>query len=158
MKSLIKIEWLKIKKYPVFWWMLGIVALTYPGVNFMFYKIFHFENSHMEKNEAMATNLLKMLIGDPFTFPEAWHSIAYLSSAFVMVPAILIVMLINNEYTYKTNRQNIIDGLNRKDFILAKLIDVALISLAISMPSNCRFILISNKTKSGINSFNCNRA
>jgi ABC-2 type transport system permease protein len=27
MLALIKIEWLKIKKYPAFWWMLGIVVL-----------------------------------------------------------------------------------------------------------------------------------
>jgi hypothetical protein len=40
MLSLIKIEWLKIKRYPAFWWMLGIVALTYPGVNTMFYYIY----------------------------------------------------------------------------------------------------------------------
>jgi len=40
MQALIKIEWLKIKKYPAFWWMLGIVALTYPGINYMFHHVY----------------------------------------------------------------------------------------------------------------------
>lgn len=132
MKSLIKIEWLKIKKYPVFWWMLGIVLLTYPAINFFAYKIFHLEHNN-SGDAQLALTLLKALIGDPFCFPEAWHSIAYFSSFFIVVPAILIIMIINNEYTYKTNRQNIIDGWDRKKFILAKMIDVAIISLAITV-------------------------
>ena len=130
MKSLIKIEWLKIKKYPVFWWMIGIVALTYPGINLMFYGIYR---TMTDTKDAMTNGIFKMLIGEPFAFPEAWHSIAYFSSAFVMVPAILVIMLINNEYSYKTNRQNIIDGWSRKDFVLSKLIDVAIIALAITL-------------------------
>ena len=40
MLSLIKIEWLKIKKYPAFWWMLVIVALTYPSINLMFLNVY----------------------------------------------------------------------------------------------------------------------
>ena len=28
MLALLKIEWLKLKKYRAFWWMLGIVMLT----------------------------------------------------------------------------------------------------------------------------------
>jgi ABC-2 type transport system permease protein len=134
MKSLIKIEWLKIKKYPVFWWMIGIVALTYPGVNLMFYKIYStLTTQDAMTKDAMASGVFKMLLGEPYAFPEAWHSIAYFSSAFVMVPAILVIMIINNEYTYKTNRQNIIDGWSRKDFVMSKLIDVAIISLAITV-------------------------
>ncbi len=132
MKSLIKIEWLKIKKYPVFWWMLGIVFLTYPSINLMFYKAFSY-TPPAESKEAMATGILKAILGEPYAFPEVWHNVAFFSSVFIVIPAILVVMLINNEYTYKTNRQNIIDGWNRKDFVLSKLIDVAIISVAITV-------------------------
>ena len=37
-------------------------------------------------------------------------------------------MLITNEYSYKTNRQNIIDGWSRKDFMVGKLLDVIILS------------------------------
>ena len=80
MFSLIKIEWLKIKKYPAFWWMLGIVALTYPGVNTMFYYIY----LDIANGKDMARNVAKMLLGNPFAFPETWHSVAYFSSFFVL--------------------------------------------------------------------------
>jgi ABC-2 type transport system permease protein len=124
MVDLIKIEWLKLKKYPAFWWMMGIVALTYPGVNLMFSAIF----DDMSKGKGMEKQLVKMLLGNPFAFPEVWHSVAYFSSWFVMIPAILVIMIIANEYTYKTNRQNIIDGWTRNQFVTSKLFDVLIIS------------------------------
>jgi ABC-type transport system involved in multi-copper enzyme maturation permease subunit len=42
-------------------------------------------------------------------------------------------MLITNEYTFKTHRQNIIDGWSRRDFMLAKLLDVVLIVLMVTL-------------------------
>lgn len=125
MSSLIKIEWLKIKKYPAFWWMLGIVLLTYPGINSIGFNIYQEITS---KDDVMA-QMLKFAFGNPFAFPEAWHSVAYFSSFFVMVPAILVIMLATNEYTYKTHRQNIIDGWSRNQFTTAKLIAVLIVSL-----------------------------
>jgi hypothetical protein len=38
-------------------------------------------------------------------------------------------MFITNEYTFKTHRQNIIDGWSRNQFMISKVIDVAIISL-----------------------------
>ncbi|MCU0321287.1 MAG: ABC transporter permease [Chitinophagaceae bacterium] len=124
MISLIKIEWLKLKKYPAFWWMLGIVALTYPSINLMFSAFF----DGMSNSKGMESQLVKMLLGNPFAFPEVWHSVAYFSSWFVMIPAILVIMIIANEYTYKTNRQNIIDGWTRNEFVTSKLLDVLIIA------------------------------
>ncbi len=124
MIPLIKIEWLKLKKYPAFWWMLGIVALTYPAINLMFSAVF----DSMSKGKGMESQLAKMLLGNPFAFPEVWHSVAYFSSWFIMIPAILVIMIIANEYTYKTNRQNIIDGWTRNEFVTSKLFDVLIIA------------------------------
>jgi ABC-type transport system involved in multi-copper enzyme maturation permease subunit len=42
-------------------------------------------------------------------------------------------MFITNEYTYKTHRQNIIDGWSRQQFLTAKLINVIMISLLTTM-------------------------
>ena len=129
MLSLIKIEWLKIKKYPAFWWMIGIIAITYPGVNAMFLGVY----KTMTSSKDMVAQIASALLGNPFAFPEAWHSVAYFSSAFIMIPAVLVIMLINNEYSYKTHRQNIIDGWSRTEFILSKLIDVVIISIVVTI-------------------------
>lgn len=124
MLHILKIEWLKIKKYPAFWWMFGIVALTYPGINLIFFNVYN----DITKRKDVAGALAKQLLGNPFAFPETWHSVAYFSSWFVMIPSILVIMVITNEYTYKTHRQNIIDGMSRQEFMLGKMIDVAIIA------------------------------
>jgi hypothetical protein len=126
MSSLLKTEWLKIKKYPAFWWMTALVALSYPGINYIFYRAF---KEITERGDARAVMVMKMLLGNPFTFPEVWHTVAYASSMFVFIPSIVVIMFITNEYTYKTHRQNIIDGWSRGQFMASKLIDVLIIAL-----------------------------
>jgi ABC-type transport system involved in multi-copper enzyme maturation permease subunit len=124
MFPLIKIEWLKLKKYSAFWWMSGIVALTYPGINLLFYKIY----ATFTSGKSMGSTVVKTLLGSPFAFPETWHSVAYFSSFFIFIPSILVIMIITNEYNYKTHRQNIIDGWSRDQFITSKISDVAIIT------------------------------
>ncbi|MFY8004829.1 MAG: ABC transporter permease subunit, partial [Chitinophagaceae bacterium] len=120
-------EWLKIKKYPAFWWMLGMVALTYPGINYLFYKVFLEFTQRKDMTGAMA----KTLLGNPFSFPETWHSVAYFSSLFIVIPAVLVIMLITNEYQFKTHRQNIIDGWSKQQFVWSKMLDVAIVTFVI---------------------------
>ena len=123
MFSLIQIEWLKIKKYPAFWAMLIIVLLTYPAANLMFY------NVYLDITTQKGTQMLaKMFLGNPFAFPETCHTVAYISSFFVILPSILVIMLVTNEYQYKTQRQNVIDGWTRRQFMASKLIDVFIVS------------------------------
>jgi ABC-type transport system involved in multi-copper enzyme maturation permease subunit len=92
-----------------------------------------------------------MIIGNPFAFPETWHSVAYFSSLFIFIPAIVIIMLITNEYSYKTNRQNIIDGWSRKDFMTGKLLDVIILSVLVTILYTvvCLGIGISNSSNAG---------
>jgi hypothetical protein len=126
MGNLLKTEWLKIKKYRAFWWMALIVALSYPGINYIFYQIY---NEFIKQGDENTRSMMQFLIGNPFTFPEVWHTVAYASSIFVFIPSIVVIMLITNEYSYKTHRQNIIDGWSRNQFMTAKMFDVLIISV-----------------------------
>jgi hypothetical protein len=129
MIKLITTEWLKMKKYSAFWVIMGITALSYPGITSIFYKVYeNLTNKPSEMGQAA-----KMLIGNPFTFPEVWHTVAYFSSWFIFIPAVLVIMFITNEYTFRTHRQNIIDGWSRNEFITSKLIDVALVTGLITL-------------------------
>jgi ABC-type transport system involved in multi-copper enzyme maturation permease subunit len=129
MFQIAKTEWLKMKNYRAFWWVMGITALTYPGVNYMFLGIYN----HITEKRSQMGSVVKMIMGNPFAFPDTWQSVAYFSSLFVFIPAIVIIMLITNEYSYKTSRQNIIDGWSRKDFLTGKLVDVAILSIIITL-------------------------
>ena len=124
MKNLFYTEWLKIKNYRAFWWVMGITALTYPGINYIFLRVYR--EITQEKNEGAA--VLKWLMGNPFAFPESWRTVGFFSSIFVFIPAIVIIMLITNEFSFKTCRQNIIDGWSRNQFMKAKLADVIILS------------------------------
>lgn len=129
MTSLVRTEWLKMRKYNAFWWIIGITALSYPGIIYMSYMIYE----NITSNTSQTGQVVKMAIGNPFTFPEAWHTVAYFSSYFVFIPAVVVIMLICNEYSFKTHRQNIIDGWSRGQFITSKLLDVALITSLITL-------------------------
>ncbi|HEY2722774.1 MAG TPA: ABC transporter permease, partial [Chitinophagaceae bacterium] len=129
MMNLLKTEWLKIKKYPAFWWIIGITALSYPGINFITYN--GYQNLVHRKDQG--GKIAQFVLGNPFTFPEVWHTVAYFSTWFVFIPSVVVIMLITNEYTYKTNRQNIIDGWGRSEFMFSKLIDVLIVTLLISI-------------------------
>jgi ABC-type transport system involved in multi-copper enzyme maturation permease subunit len=118
-----------MRKYKAFWWIMGITALSYPGINYMVYFVYKQETNR----SSQASQLAKLAIGNPFTFPEAWHTVAFLSSLFVFIPAVVVIMLISNEYTFKTHRQNIIDGWKRSQFITSKLLDVLIISMLITI-------------------------
>ncbi len=129
MTTLIRTEWLKMKKYNAFWWIMILTALSYPGINFIFYKVYE----DITTRPSTAGDLAKIALGNPYIFPEAWHTVAYFSSWFVFIPAVVVIMLINNEYSFRTHRQNIIDGWSRTQFISSKLIDVLLISFVITL-------------------------
>ncbi|HEY8397875.1 MAG TPA: hypothetical protein VIK80_08040 [Flavihumibacter sp.] len=129
MWKLLKTEWLKIYRYPAFWLLLAICLITYPGINYICYNIY----LDITQRQSMTGQIVSLLLGNPFSFPEVWQTSAYLSSMFVIIPALLIIMLISNEYVYRTSRQNIIDGWSRYDFLLAKAIDVALITFIVTI-------------------------
>lgn len=129
MLNIAKTEWLKIKKYPAFWLVISITALSYPGINYILYKGFQ----DVTKSKEAAGKVASALLGQPFSLPEIWHTAAFASSIFVFIPAIVIIMLITNEYTYKTSRQNIIDGWSRFEFMKAKLLDVVIITAIVTI-------------------------
>jgi ABC-2 type transport system permease protein len=129
MLQIAKTEWLKIKKYPAFWWVMGITALTYPGINYIFHSIY----VNITEKTSRSGQIVQALLGNPFSFPETWRTVAYFSSIFVFIPSIVVIMLITNEYNYKTNRQNIIDGWSRSAFMTGKLIDVLIMSILVTL-------------------------
>ena len=61
-----------------------------------------------------------------FNFPFIWHFTAYMAAILKIFLAIVIVSMMSNEYSYVTLKQNLIDGLSKKEFVLSKFITVVL--------------------------------
>ena len=64
-----------------------------------------------------------------FNFPIIWHITTYFSALFKFFFAIVVVSMIGNEYSNKTLKQNLIDGLSKKEFILSKFYVIVFFSL-----------------------------
>lgn len=69
------------------------------------------------------------LVSQAFNFSNVWQNIGYWTSIFVTLLSILIIILTTNEYQFRTNRQNVIDGWHRLTFYHAKWAMVLAISL-----------------------------
>jgi len=63
-----------------------------------------------------------------FNFPIVWHITTFFASQFKFFFAIVVVSMIGNEYSNKTIKQNLIDGLSKKEFILSKFYTIVFFS------------------------------
>lgn len=59
-----------------------------------------------------------------FNFPYIWHFNTYIASILKFFLAIVIVSMMANEYSYGTLKQNLIDGMSKKEFIQSKFLTV----------------------------------
>jgi len=64
-----------------------------------------------------------------FNFPYIWHFNTFITAFFKLFLLLVIVSMVANEYSNKTLKQNLIDGLSKKEFILSKFYTVVLFSL-----------------------------
>lgn len=63
-----------------------------------------------------------------FNFPIVWHIVTFFAAQFKLFFAIVVVSMIGNEYSNKTIKQNLIDGLSKKEFILSKFYTIVFFS------------------------------
>src|SRR5690554_1437396 len=89
-----------------------------------------------------------------FNFPYIWHFNNYIAAILKLFLAIVIVSMMSNEYSYNTLKQNLIDGLSKKEFVLSKFLMVlvfASISTAfIFLVSMILGLMFSDYTEIGI--------
>ena len=64
-----------------------------------------------------------------FNFPYIWHFNTFFVAWFKLFLAIVIVSMMANEYSNKTIKQNLIDGLSKKEFVLSKFLTVIMFAL-----------------------------
>lgn len=70
---------------------------------------------------------------NPFAFPDIWIINTYLAQSFTLLAAIIVVVMVVNEFNYRTARQHIIDGLYRWEIVIGKFITVNVVSLIITL-------------------------
>lgn len=116
MLELFKIEWLKIRSYRAFWVLFVAFLILYP-LTFYFVATKFMESIDSQSKEV---SIVSQMLGSPFIFPKVWQSASWFGGLFFIIIGMLFILLITNEVQYRTQRQNIIDGWSRMDFLLAK--------------------------------------
>ncbi|MEO7444107.1 MAG: ABC transporter permease [Ferruginibacter sp.] len=122
MFSSLKTEWLKLKNYRAFIIIMIFFTIGIFVANYITYLV---NKNIIEK--ISKTGLMPSYI--PYDFNHTWQTTGYVSGWVLLLPAMLIIIIITNEYTYKTVRQNIIDGWSRSRFINAKILIAILMSV-----------------------------
>lgn len=64
-----------------------------------------------------------------FNFPFIWHFNTWVAAILKLFLAIVIVSMMANEYSNRTLKQNLIDGLSKKEFVLSKFLTVVLFAV-----------------------------
>lgn len=89
-----------------------------------------------------------------FNFPFIWHFNTYIAAIFKLFLAIVIVSMVANEYSYGTLKQNLIDGMSKKEFILSKFLSIVLFATVstvfIFIMSLILGFSFSSNTKTGV--------
>jgi hypothetical protein len=125
MIKLLKIDFKKLRNYRTFWVLIILYfatmgLVTSSGMEFLKWLVS--KGADFDKVDILRIPL--------YHFPDIWQNLTYVSLYFQLVLAIVVIISITNEFSYKTIRQNIIDGMDRKDFLASKVMMVLVLSLA----------------------------
>jgi hypothetical protein len=127
MIKLLKIELQKFIPYKAFWLMILFYAIL---LAIMIFGIPGLIDYIAEKSgEPSRFRIFKAIV---FNFPDIWQNITFVASARYFIKIILgiiVIIIITNEYHNLTIRANIIAGFDRKDFLVAKIEMLILLSL-----------------------------
>ncbi len=118
MKNLIAIEWMKLRRLVTMKVILIIYAITVPLIYFCL--------GFIEVGPFSMPDYI-------YEFPHSYNFVAYIASWFNLLVGVIIMVFTSNEIKYKTQRQNVIDGLSKRDVIFAKFGIVFLFSVAITL-------------------------
>lgn len=130
MLHLLKVDLKKLLDYRTFWIIVGLYFFMLcmgaaSGMEFLKWL------ASLIEGFGQKINITRIPL---YHFPDIWQNLAWAGGLLKMGLAIMTVISITNEFTYRTVRQNIIDGLSREQFLLSKVMtNLALAALSMVM-------------------------
>jgi ABC-type transport system involved in multi-copper enzyme maturation permease subunit len=130
MIKLLKIEFKKILTYKIFWILTGLYFI-FLSVGLLMAE-FMINNMVDNMNRHLPIPIPHVTI---YFFPWLWQNMTFFATIrYVLIfPAIVIIILITNEFTFKTIRQNVINGMSKAEVLISKLLIILLISLVMAV-------------------------
>ncbi len=128
MKQLLSIEWIKVKKLNAAWIIILAYIILLPVWMYVWNIFFSDLNSNLPIPLFPSTKTL-------WSFPTVWKFVAYAASYFNLLLSVLVVILTANEFSNRTLRQHIIDGLSKQKVIAAKFLVIIGLALFVTLYS-----------------------
>ena len=118
MIDLLSIEFRKHLTSSGFWILVALhaVVLIIAALNFRAF----LENANVMINGQQLP--VDISLTSIIQFPDLWQNFTYIAGYFKLILALVVISSVCNEFTFKTARQNIIDGMGRKQWILSKVL------------------------------------
>ena len=125
MNRLFQIEWLKQKHYRTFWVVMGLYYFSLLVVTTGGMALLYWLETQGANFEGISPTIVPL-----YDFPDVWQNITYAASFIKIFLSFIIIISITNEFSYRTLQQNVIDGLSPQEFLLSKVLFIAVLSFA----------------------------
>ncbi|MEM8895112.1 MAG: ABC transporter permease [Bacteroidota bacterium] len=111
-----QLEWLKLRNYRVFWILVAmyLVALFFATSSLMFFL-------NWLKSVGADLDGIDPTIIPIYDFPDIWQNTTYLASFLKVLLGFIVIISVNNDLSYNMLRQNVIDGISKREFIISKM-------------------------------------
>jgi len=114
-KRIARIESIKTWNYPVFKALIILYSLLFLLITLIASNI--------------QINLQGVTILKVFQFPHIWNTLTWFASWFNLILGILAIMMVSNEFQFRTFRKQIIDGLSRNELLFGKAMVMLLLAV-----------------------------
>lgn len=122
MIRLLNIELKKIVNNKTFWILLGLYILVIATVYWGIQAAINNTVKDVGENTQLNVPIPEITL---YAFPDIWHNLTFISGYLKLILAIIVIIFVTNEYTFRTIRQNIITGLSRQEFLISKVLFIA---------------------------------
>ncbi|PID93007.1 MAG: hypothetical protein CSA95_08985 [Bacteroidetes bacterium] len=117
MINYLKIEFLKVRSYKTVWILVGLFIIGFVlGASFL----------ESMLNKSVSPNPSSSLFSPPqftlYAFPAIWHNLFFIAGFIKIFPGFLLIMLVTNEFTHKTLKQSVINGMSKIQIVNSKVI------------------------------------
>lgn len=119
----LKLEWLKIRNYRIFWVLIIMYAIALTMVASGGMLLLEWLKSEGANFRGINPTIIPI-----YDFPDIWQNTTYLATFAIILPAFIVVISVSNDLIYNTLRQNIIDGISKKEYLLSKFLFVLIMA------------------------------
>ncbi|MEP5611906.1 MAG: ABC transporter permease [Cyclobacteriaceae bacterium] len=133
-----KLEWLKLKHYRIFWVLFGIYLLAQLVITNGGVFVLEWLRDLGADFDGLDPTMIPI-----YDFPDIWQNTSWMGSFIKILIAFIVIISVNNDLSYNTMRQNIIDGVSKKEFILSKF------SLVLFLAAICTIVLFTSGLVTG---------